>query len=99
MTTQDLYNSILNSRWYIAEHATILNQFDENEDPLVKKQRERTMNVILNTKLLENHYTQILQKSDGDTSALIDSVTFLSVEEIILLVSRNQELCELPIKN
>lgn len=99
MTTADLYNAILNARWYIAEHATILSQFEENDDPNLKAQQERVMNVILNTKLLENHYTQILQKSGGDTNALITSVTFLSIEEIVLLVSRNQELCDLPIKN
>ena len=89
MTTNDLYNNILNSRWYVAEHATILLQFDEDGDPTFDEQLNRVMDIILNTRLLENHYTTIMQSG---------SSTLLSEEEMILLTARNTQLCLLPVK-
>ena len=97
MTTSDLYNNILNARWYIAEHACILADYDENGDPYVKQEQEKLMNLILNTKLLETHYLQIIQ-SGGTISSPITTSTFLSVDEIIILSSRINEMSTLPIK-
>ena len=47
------------------------------------------MDIILNTRLLENHYTTIMQSG---------SSTLLSEEEMILLTARNTQLCLLPVK-
>lgn len=90
MTTSELYNVILTSRYYISEHANILLDFEENGDPEYKNQLEKVLNLVLNTELLENHYTTILQS--GSSSLLTD-------EELLTLLERNSELSFLPVKN
>lgn len=90
MTTEELYTSILTSRWYIAEHTDIYLEYLENDDPKRVSQLQKILDMILNTTPLEYHYLIIIQSGAS---------TFLTDEEVLILIERNAELATLPIKN
>lgn len=89
MTTQQLYEVILTSRWFIAEHTCILIDLLEGDDPAAKSQRNKVINLILNTGILENHYFRIDQSGES---------SLITGDELMLLIERNNILSELPIK-
>jgi hypothetical protein len=97
MIMKKLYEIILTSRWYVAEHCSILLDLEENADPAYKEQLKRVLNLIMNTTLLELEYKHRIEQNGQSLDGGIEKI--LTDTEILTLVERNSELSLLPIKN